>query len=227
MARAKAWWWCFGVAVLLAVPTPSWAQAEQVPIDDFIAAQQVGPPTTWTPWVDPATNQWVYFDAFGTFNQRYSLDLGTSFDGRVTIRPLADGRAQVSVVLHTRNGLCWGFRGSPVPANLVFGNRPSVVQGGATPALGDAVTRVEFTMPSPDAPLPDFFEIGTEDYPLESMAAVVNCDGEFRAASGYPDGTRAKARTTQTGLYDTGRKVDCAVEDCFPAEKVEFWPVGK
>jgi hypothetical protein len=231
MRRVKTCGPCLVLAlVLVALPTMARAQAEQRPIEDFIAAQEVGPPTTHTPWYDPATDQWLLFDAFGTVNQRYGLNLATSFEGRVTVRPLADGRAQGSVVLHTRNGLCWGYLGGTSPANLVFGNRPLIVQGGAAPALGDAVTRIEFTMPSPDAPLPDVFQdLGTPDYPLESFAAVVNCDGDFRApASGYPDGTPAKAHTTQTGLFSTGVPSGCPPEkdaSCFPAEIVNFRPI--
>jgi hypothetical protein len=111
MREAKAIWWYLGAAALVAMPSMAWAQAEQRPVSDFIAAQQVGPPTTYTPWFDPKSSNWLFFDAFGTFNERFGLDLGTTFDGRLTVRRLADGRAHVSVVLHTTKGLCWGFTG--------------------------------------------------------------------------------------------------------------------
>lgn len=231
MSRGRTYGACFALALLLVMPSPSWAQAEQRPISDFIAAQSVFPPT-YTPWVDPATNQWLMFDAFGTLADRFALDFGTTFDGRVTVRPLADGRAHVTVVLHTKNGICYGFNGAPTAATLAFGERPSVIGvTGAPAALGEAVTRFEFTMPSMDAPLPDYFaDLGYEDYPIEFLAAVVNCDGELRAASGYPDGTPGKAHTTQTGLYMTGVPGGCPPEQdasCFPAEIVFFRPVGR
>lgn len=231
MRGTKAIWWCLGAAALVAMPSTAWAQAEQRPISDFIAAQEVGPPTTYTPWLDPASTNWLFFDAFGTFNQRFGLNLGTTFEGRVTVRPLADGRAHVSVLLHTKNGLCWGFTGGTAPANLVFGNRPSIVAGGAAAALGDGITRLEFLMPSVGSPLPDYFSaLGTEEYPLMTLMATINCDGELRAASGYPDGTQGAAHTTQTGLYATGVPGGCPPEQdasCFPAEIVRFKAAGK
>jgi len=226
-------WWLVGLAALLAMPSMAWAQAEQRPISDFIDAQEVGPPTTYTPWFDPKSSNWLFFDAFGTFNERFGLNLGTTFDGRLTVRRLPDGRAHVSVVLHTKNGVCWGYTGGTAPANLVFGNRPAIVAGGATPSIGEGITRLEFEMPSVGSPLPDYFaQLGTEDYPLMTLAATINCDGELRTASGYPDGTKGVAHTTQTGLYATGVPFPggCPPEQdasCFPAEIVSFKPVGK
>jgi hypothetical protein len=221
-------WWCLGLALLLAVPSVSWAQAQQRPISEFIDAQTLVP-TTYTPWFEPASGNWLFFDAFGKYNDRFDLALGTTFDGRVTVRPIAGGGAHVSVVLHTKNGLCWGYKDPVSPANIVFGNRPLAVQAGAPAALGDGLTKVEFTMPSMDSPLPDFFEdLGSDMYPLVSMMAEVTCKGELRAASGYPDGTPGTAHTTQVGFFTRGVPGDCvALGGCFPAEKVDFKPTGK
>lgn len=215
------------MVVRAAAPSTAWAQAEQRPIRDFIDAQLI---STYTPWWDPETDKYLIFDAFGTRNLRFGLGLATTFDGKVTVRTQADGRAHVSVLLHTSTALRWGYIGYPAAAHLAFGYGPAAVSVGATPALGHGITRFEFTMSSPDAPLPDYSEdLGSEDYPLELIAAVVSCDGELRALTGYPDGTPVKAHMTQTGRYSTGAPDGCPPEkdlDCFPGEIVSFKPVG-
>ena len=65
---------------------------------------------------------------------------------------------------------------------------------------------------------------------LEEVKTSVMCqNGELRAGSGFPEGTRGFAQTTQVGILSTGVPTGCPPEkdgDCFPAEKVEFKPNG-
>jgi hypothetical protein len=78
----------------------------------------------------------------------------------------------------------------------------------------------EFIMPSSDSSLVDL-------YPYERLAAVINCSGELRYGSGFPDGTPGRAHTTQEGLLTTGVPSGCPAVDCFPTERIDFNPVGK
>ena len=211
-------------------PTTSRGQGvvQHLPVSSFLAAQ---PATQGQPWSDPVTSSLLVFDAFGKRNAALGLNLGTTIDGQVTVRDLGGGTERVTVVLNTRNALCWGFAevsGILVPA---FGRTPAAVQNGAPASLGDGMTRIAFTQPT-GSPLPSWnqFITSTPPYVLESVSSAVMCqDGELRSGSGFPDGTPGFAQTTQTGLYNTGAPGGCPLEhdaDCYPAEKVQFKPTA-
>ncbi len=227
MTTVKKFWWCLGVAVMVAMPSVARGQVQHLPISAFIDAQSAN---VYAPWFDPKSDAWLLYDAFGKRAGAFGLDVGTTFEGRVTVRPLASGKAHVSVVLHTKSALCWGFQGAPSLATLAFGYRPLDVFNGAPAALGDGLTKFEFLMPSPDSPLPNYFtQLGGDDYPLKSIVTSVSCAGVLHAPSGYEEGTPGMARTTQTGLYATGVPDGCPPEQdasCFPAEVVDFHPIG-
>jgi hypothetical protein len=60
-------------------------------------------------------------------------------DGIVRERPLADGRAEVTVNLHTLNALTWvSDSGSSFPGPLLFGQFAQDVCNSADVALGDS-----------------------------------------------------------------------------------------
>jgi len=225
MRRAKSWCWCLGLSSLLVAPSLSWAQAQQLPIGDFVDAQLAA---TYVVWCEPegtVNPRCLYLDAFGKRAGALGLvDFLPEITGRLTIRALADGRAHVSALLHSRNALCWGRQGGV----LAFGATPASVAGGAVPALGDAITQFEFLMPSVGSDLPDFFtELGSEKYPILSLKTAADCRGELKAGSGYPAGMPGFAHTTQQALSATGVRSGCPAEDCWPVELVSFKPVGK
>jgi len=211
-------------------PTTSHGQGpvQQLPVSSFLAAQ---PATQIQIWFDPVTLNDLRFDAFGTRNAVLGLNLGTSIDGRVTVRDLGGGTERVTVVLNTRDALCWGFV-DLTPFVPAFGRNPAAVQGGAQASVGNGMTRIVFTQPTV-SPLPTWNQVitGTPPYVLESVTSAIMCqDGELRSGSGFPDGTPGFAQTTQTGLYNTGAPGGCPLEhdaDCYPAEKVQFKPTGQ
>ena len=217
---------CFIFLCMLAIPAPSFGQVQHLPISAFLDAQ---PQNSYVIWWEVAPDRWLYFDAFGKRANAFNLDLDMRFQGGVTKSVLPDGRAHVSVILHTWNAVCWGFQGNGAGTLLpAFGYNPSQVYNGIGPAsLGDGMMAIEFTMPSPDTPLPPYRLIGNATYPMESVIAVVNCSGELRDASGFPDGTPGNAHTTQRGLFTTGIPSGCPAADCWPAEKVQFKATGK
>jgi hypothetical protein len=171
-----------------------------------------------TTYTDPETGNRLIIDAYGKRNAFFDLNLSTTITGVLTIKDQGDGTQKVSVDLHTKNAICWGFNGSFEPA---FGYRPVDVVNELGPAsLGDAVTRIVYTQPTGPLTLP--FEFTT-------LLATVMCDGELRFGSGYSDGTPGLAQTTQTGLFNTGVPGGCPPEkdaDCFPAERVQFKAIG-
>jgi len=174
---------------------------------------------------ETATNAFLGFDVFGTQASLFNLDVGTSFTGSVVIRDLHNGTEQVTVDLHTSNGICWGT----TPAGPAFGHEPGEIFLGARASLGDAYTKLVFTQPTGSS-LPSFFTIFAGP-PIVSLVlqTVITCHGELRAGSGFPEGSPGLARTTQMGIGKTGVPSGCPPErdgNCFPAEKIEFKPEG-
>jgi len=216
----KAWAFCAGLAVLSVS-----VYASPPSIDAFILVQG---PNQATAWTDPADGDFMTFDAFGKLNDTNALNLGTTITGKVTSTTLGDGTDRVTVVAHTKNGLCYGF----TSAGQAFGHTVAQVLGGAPPALGNAITTATF-LRTTGAPLPSWntlvFSPGAT-YILEKLATTIQCDGELLAASGFPAGTPGKAHTRQTGLFQTGVPAGCPPEqeqNCFPSEKIRFWPAGQ
>jgi hypothetical protein len=211
-----------GLAALLVAPSAPLA-AEQLSIQDFLAVQ---PAVQTQAWVDPATGNVLVLDAFGKRNAALGLGLPTSVSGSVTIRDVGGGMEEVTVIVHTRDAVCWGFNGAAAPA---FGQTPVAVAGGAAPSLGNGFTRAVFTLPA-GAPLPSWLQLVLGAVPLQSLTATIMCqDGDLRAGSGFPEGTPGFAQTTQVGLFTTGVPAGCPPEheaDCFPAESISFVPLG-
>ncbi len=238
------------------------AQAVQRPLADFINAQ--GTTTCFTPpapaqlgWGTTFTNQtkarFTVTDFTGLAAKylfdNYGISLGTTVAGSVLERPLADGRAEVSVNLHTRNALVWvdeldltlpldpQFNGNP----LWFGARVLDVAGGATPALGDSLTRLVFKNTAPGAPLPDLVCLNAgpscptvapcpAGFELDFISLYETATGPLHAIAGLgPEGTPGRLTVTQTGLIKPAIQNSFmgALSDAFPAERVELRRVGR
>src|SRR5207249_1424009 len=90
-----------------------------------------------------------------------------SITGTVTERALPDGRAEVTVILHTENANAWvidvDLSGDVLDqiANkpTLFGHRPRDVLLEATQALADTLLHVQFINIAPGAPLPDITQL--------------------------------------------------------------------
>jgi hypothetical protein len=192
------------------------AQTEQLPISAFL---DLLPNTAFQSWFDPSNGNLLLIDAYGKRNAALNLNLGTTVDGRVTVMDLRDGTQRVTVHLQTRNAICWGFNEAFQPA---FGYSPVAVRNNVGPAaLGTSITRIVYE-PQP---------VGSIDvnWPIETYMGTVSCQGLLRAGSGFPEGTEGFAQTTQIGIFGTGVPTGCPPErdaSCFPAEKVQFKPLG-
>ncbi len=180
-------------------------------------------------------NEWIEFDSGGT------ISLETTTDGSVTERALADGRAEVTVVLHTKNALTYGFIYDPDSManqfafnDLVFGFRAPDVVAGDEPALAESHLKVVFKNTEPGAPLPDLLAaLGAYGDPLVgfeilSLSIRANATGPLREEFGVPEGTPGRCILTQTGiLLPLDGMGPGAVADGFPAERVEFRVTGQ
>jgi hypothetical protein len=179
----------------------------------------------------------------------YGISLGTTVSGSVTERPLADGRAEVTVNLHTNNALAWAttldlslpldpqFNSNP----LTFGSRAQDVATGATPALGDSHLRVVFKNTAPGAPLPDLICINAgpgcptaapcpAGFEIDFLSVQENATGPLRAASGLgPDGTPGRLIVDQIGLIKPAiaNGFKGALVDAFPVENIELRRIGR
>ncbi len=225
-------------------------QAVQRPIEEFVAAQGthclddgmggcflfVPPAENFFGWGDPARGVGAAFDYAGLADQAITtlsggaISLGTTTSGSVTERPLADGRAEVHVVLETKNALTFGigalndFNTDP----LTFGYRAADVLAGATPALGTGTFHVKFINTAPGAPLPDLMQLAfapEAGQEFTMLSIYFRAEGTLHAASGYAEGIRGRLNCTQTGLFFTG--FHGAVGDGFPAENIEVKPVRR
>jgi hypothetical protein len=116
---------------------------------------------------------------------------------------LPDGRAEVTVTLHTTNALTWvaeccDFANGP----LLFGHRPADVIGGADAALADSFFQISFINTEPGAPLPDLIQLFFAPAPGQEYIHHVfraSANGRLRSAFGVPDGTPGKVTVAETG----------------------------
>jgi hypothetical protein len=226
----------------------------QRPISDFLDAQGTTmvfntPVPDQIGWANnpalsksqmPPPFRFALFDYAGLAND-YLISQGhssldTTTDGTITERPLADGRAEVSVILHTTNALTWASNPVPDPnaTPTLFGNRAADVLNGATPALGDSVLQVKFNNTAPGAPLPDLvnaFQLGNAlpGQELVFLAFRGTATGPLHALAGLgPEGTPGLCLVVQTGLLmKSFNPKSRPGADAFPAELVELRRIGR
>jgi hypothetical protein len=125
------------------------AAAVQRPISDFLSQQGTtmvfnAPVPDEIGWANAAPSTlFAWFDYNGTaadYLAGFGIDLGTTTSGKVTERPLKDGRAEVQVILDTKNALTWAADPNPDPNAdpPSFGYRPAELAADPSlvPALG-------------------------------------------------------------------------------------------
>jgi len=160
--------------------------------------------------------------------------LGTQVSGSVSERSLADGRAEVSVILHTTRAMSWAtsLPGDLATNPLLFGYRQGdlLANPSLKPGLSTVNMRVVFKNDAPGAPLPDLvnaFILGNATPAQQLMFLEFRSDGPgpLHSLFGVPDGTPGRLQVTQTGLFVT--KGGGSTADGFPAEHVELRAVGR
>ena len=213
------------------------------PVSDFTSTQGttnifIPPVPDFIGWGDNPPHQFASIDYAGLANawlvSNGGTSLGTTVSGNVVERPLADGRALVSVTLHTTRANSWVVQNPGDFANdpLQFGYRAQdlLANPALTPALSESHFNVSFKNTVPGAPLPDLvdaFILGNAapGQELRSLSFRSSGDGPLRAAFGVAEGTPGQLVVTQSGLFFTG--FHGAVGDAFPAERVDLHPLGQ
>lgn len=246
----------FAISVTKTIPVQA-TQAVHRPISDFLSAQgsvsvfncctpMVPDYVGWTrPFATPAADQRLALvDYAGVANNWLVANgypsLGTTLSGNITERPLADGRAEVSVILHARNALAYALpydAAGPINQNqlnaLLFGFKPQdlLADSSLQPALGESHLNVVFKNTAPGDPLPDMvklFVLGIAAPGQEPVSVYFNATatGQLHALSGFPEGASGKLRIVQTGVLFRG-PFKGATADGFPAEIVELRRIGQ
>jgi hypothetical protein len=226
------------------------SKAVQRPVEEFVAAQGtfciddgmggcflfVPPLDNFLGTSDPARGIIAALDYAGVADEWItsassgSITFGTTFSGSVTENPLADGRAEVHVVLHTKNALVWGAAGDGsdfAGAPLLFGHRATDVLAGEDAALGDITMQAKFINTAPGAAMPDLLQLFFDPQPGQEVVWLMfrgSAVGTLRAEFGVPDGTPGSLTDIQNGLFMTGFMG--AVGDGFPVERINIVPIG-
>jgi hypothetical protein len=191
----------------------------------FFSAPQAGDPGAWIDYAGLAT----------PFLASLGISLGTSISGSVTERPLADGRAEVSVLLHTVNALAWVQEltsGAPL-----FGSLPDEIAADPVRnalAVGESFWQFVFDNTAPGAPLPDLVAAVVFGEPPPGFQGLTQSSrsratGPLRPAFGVPQGTPGELVVSQTGLLATAPKTNPnsrVALDAFPAELVDLHVIG-
>jgi hypothetical protein len=205
----------------------------QRPIEDFVEVQGtfcigvepdcwfiIDPLPNFVGWCSYAPDRCASVDYAGVVDDYWGGPFGTTMRGKVTERPLPDGRAEVNVRLHTANALTWVVEGDDFNNTVLFGQRFTVKPDDwAGAALGESLLQVKFINSAPGAPLPDLIQLfffPEEDQEILFVSFKARADGTLREAFGVPDGTPGRVQVTQTGLYMTNSA---------QAPDGSFWPV--
>jgi len=220
------------------------SQAVQRPISDFLSMQGTTmvfntPVPDQIGWVNNPPTLFALFDYAGLaakyLQDNFGILLDTTTSGSITERPLPDGRAESTVILHTKRALTWAAGPAPDP-NVTppsFGYRPAEIAADPSkvPALGESHLHVVFKNPAPGADLPDLvdaFILGNAapGQELVFLAFRGTATGPLRAPSGLgPEGTPGRCFVVQTGILFRG-PFKGATADGFPAELVELRRIG-
>jgi hypothetical protein len=244
-----------GLAGAMTIPVQ--AQVNQRPLADFINAQ--GTTQCFTP---PAQAQLGWGTGFDKTNGNANLtpgrfalidytgleakylltkgiNLGTTVSGSVLERPLADGRALVTVDLHTKNALGWALQAPVNDVNtdpLVFGARVLDVVAGKTPALGASHFHAEFVITIPGAPLPDL--VGANYDPIfcpnvvpysysniDFLSIQASITGPLHAPY-WPEGALGRLDVNQVGKPNNPRGGTGPLSDAYPVEFIALTRIG-
>lgn len=265
------------IVVALSLALPALAQTTQRELDEFIQAQgQTGgdnPPSYVPPDPNfigittiifpPPDRGWgkksspIYFAGvdYAGLAATYENGLGTNplamqvpeITGTVTERPLPDGTAEITVIMHTKGANIWVIElgedytlwGDEIAgaAPTLFGYRPRDVTQGAKPALADTLLHIVFIISAPGAPLPDLLSI---NYTPAVKFFAFTAHGEGPLTNAFiQGGASGKCTIVQTGLFGTYFKnfppnddgtpssPNRVAFDIFPVENIKLQVVGK
>jgi len=203
------------VAAVLLAPF-AFAQTTQRPVSDFLETQGtfcfpngsggcllfIPPVPNFVGWFDPVNNLAVSVDYAGLANACFGNAFGTTMSGVITERTLANGQAEDTVLLFTRNALTWVvYPVDFVNGSVVFGHRwdtnsPTCTLNGAPPALGTSFLHIKFTNTAPGAPLPDLIQLFFSPAPGQRL---IEYSFQANATGPLANGAPGMVTVVQTG----------------------------
>lgn len=151
----------------------------------------------------------MVLDYAGIANRQLGDRASTRYSGSIRERVLPDGRALLSINLHTRNAVTfavlvdYAHPETDVTAPPILGHQlPALLADPSLePTYGDINFRIDLVMPEPGMPLPDLVEIfHAEPGGIEviHMTVTASAVGPLHAASGYAEGTLGRMWFTYT-----------------------------
>lgn len=211
------------------VPPQAIGQTVERPLSDYLEAQgtfdffgiQFVPPVpNFIGATDPVAGLGMSVDYAGIADDACNGIADTTFSGEIHETPLPDGRALVSVELHTSNAITWVVEGGDFTAGpVLFGTRWRDENGECVfdelPTLGTSELNTMFIIPEPGGPLPDQFALVVVTLGLGDLfpdqipdgLELLTFDLEAKAFGQLADGTPAKAETQQISAVIDGEWV--------------------
>lgn len=181
-------------------------------------------------------------DYAGLANRTVGSKYGTTTSGTLFERPLADGRAEVMVMLQTSRANTWVIEldllgdvlGQIANKPTLFGYRPDFTHRPQS-ALADCRLEARFTNTAVGAPLPDLAALvsgsAAAGQALEFIRFSTSADGPLTTQyPGVADGTPGHCTISQTDLVSTAGRASPNSRlafDGFPAELIELRRVGQ
>jgi hypothetical protein len=192
-------------------------------------------------WGDPITDdysviRWISVDYNGTSAQYLNskgLSIPTSVTGSIKETQMTDGRAKVTITLHTENALTFAFT-SNLSADwskdpLDFGYRPRdlVKNQSLQPALGTSDLSITFYNPAIGSPIPDLTDlVNYHPDQIADLSFVSNSTGTFHAPSGFTEGTQGTVANHQKAvLFKTADSFNGNTShptDLYPQETITY-----
>ncbi len=203
------------------------SNARTRPIQDFLSTQTNSFPSLAAAWGDPVSGRAAWVDYAAVMNQQIvasgGASLGTTADGTVVERPLDDGTAEVTVLVHTTNAFVYV---TDFNLNPLFGSTPTDVATGSQAGVGRCLLHVVFINSAPGAPLPDLLQAFSTAGRIRFVAMNSTATGPLNANFGVPTGTPGFFQMTQTGgLQSHGKGGPRG--DFFPAEHINLTVAGQ
>jgi hypothetical protein len=178
-------------------------------------------------------NRFLSIDYNGTpaeyLNSHGFPNIPTTTSGSIKETLMNDGRAKVTVDLHTENALTFAFTsatGNFGDAPPDFGYRPGdlLADHSLKPALGTCDFSITFYNPAMDEAIPDI-RLLLENQIQDVVKLTVNSTstGTFHALSGFSEGTQGTVTNHQIGqifkLFNGNDKND---KNIFPQERITY-----
>lgn len=165
-------------------------------VDDGMGGcMQYAPPVAnYMAWYDRSQDRSIVVDYAGLANtwleaaSGFKRSLGTQVTGTINENPMEDGRALVTVDLHTTNAMSFMVQGPQLANAPIFGSTPQqLLDESHRATVGDAHIHLVFVNNAVGAPLPDLVQLVMAPQPGQQLVDMrIHYDGNGQVFA--PDG---------------------------------------